>query len=126
MALLESYVAQPPPLYETEQGAIRVQGTRVSLDTVIYHYRDGRTPESIVQSYDTLKLRDVYAIIAYYLDNKEAVDAYIKRQEERGEENRRKFEALSPPGQSLQAKLAARKAEAQRAEAQQAEMERHA
>ena len=122
MALLESYVAQPP-LYETEQGAIRVQGTRVSLDTVIACFSQGYTAEDIVRSFDTLKLRDVYAIIAYYLDNKEAVDAYIKRQEEKGEEIRRKFEALSPPGQSLQAKLAARKAEAQKAEAQQAEME---
>ena len=116
MALLESYVAQPPPLYETDQGAIRVQGTRVSLDTVIYHYRDGRTPESIVQSYDTLKLRDVYAIIAYYLDNRDAVDTYLTRREAEAAELRREIEALYPPGESLQAKLAARKAEAQKAE----------
>ncbi len=126
MALLESYVAQPPPLYETEQGAIRVQGTRVSLDTVIACFSQGYTAENIVRSFDTLKLRDVYAIIAYYLDNKEAVDAYIKRQQEKGEEIRRRFEALSPPGQSLQAKLAARKAEAQKAEAQKAEAEQQA
>ena len=119
MALLESYVAQPPPLYETDQGAIRVQGTRVSLDTVIACFSQGYTAEDIVRSFDTLKLRDVYAIIAYYLDNKEAVDAYIKRQEEKGKEIRRKFEALSPPGQSLQAKLAARNAEAQKAETEQ-------
>ncbi len=108
MALLESYVAQPLPLYETDKGAIRVQGTRVSLDTVIYHYNNGRTPESIVQSFDTLKLRDVYAVIAYYLDNREAIDAYIKRQEEKGEEIRRKFEALHPQEPGLKAKLQAR------------------
>ncbi len=108
MALLESYVAQPPPLYETEQGAIRVQGTRVSLDTVVAYFNQGCTPEDIVRSFDTLKLRDIYAVIAYYLDNKEAVDAYIRRQEEKGEEVRRKFEALHPPEPNLKAKLQAR------------------
>lgn len=116
MALLESYIAQPPPLRELENGVIRIEGTRVSLDTVIAYFNQGYAVEDIVRSFDTLKLRDVYAVIAYYLDNKEAVDAYMKRQEEKGEEIRRKFEALSPPGHSLQAKLAARKAEAQKAE----------
>ena len=108
MALLESYVAQPPPLYEMDNGAIRVQGTRVSLDTVIAYFNHGYTAEDIVQSFDTLKLRDVYAVIAYYLDNREAVDAYIRRQEEKGEETRRKFEALHPQDQDLKAKLQAR------------------
>ena len=126
MALLESYIAQPPPLRELENGAVRIEGTRVSLDTVIACFHQGYTAEDIVRSFDTLKLRDVYLVIAYYLDNKEAVDDYMKRQQEKGEEIRRKFEALSPPGESLQAKLAARKAEAQKAEAQKAEMERQA
>ncbi len=119
MALLENYVAQPPPLYETEQGGIRIQGTRVSLDSVIAYFNQGYSAEDLVRAFDTLKLRDVYVVIAYYLDNKEVVDAYMKRQQEKGEEIRRKFEALSPPGQSLQAKLAARKAEAQKAEKEQ-------
>ncbi len=116
MALLESYVAQPPPLYETERGAIRVQGTRVSLDTVIACFNQGYTAEDIVRSFDTLKLRDVYAVIAYYLDNRDVVDAYIKRREAEAAEIRREIEALHLPGESLQAKLAARKAEAQKAE----------
>ncbi len=116
MALLESYVAQPPPLREMENGATRIEGTRVSPDSVIHHFNQGRSPEDIVRSFTTLKLRDVYLVIAYYLDNREAVDAYIQRQEEEGEKIRRKIEALSPPGQSLQAKLAVRKAEAQKAE----------
>lgn len=67
MALLESYVAEPPPLYETEQGAVRVRGTRASLDSVIHAYNSGETPEGIVRSFTTLKLRDVYAVITYLL-----------------------------------------------------------
>ena len=114
MALLESYVAQPPPLRELENGAIRVGDTRVSLDSVIHVFNQGYSAEEIVLSFSTLKLRDVYAVIAYYLDNREAVDAYIVRQEEKGEEIRHKFEALHPPAENLQAKLAARKAEQER------------
>lgn len=111
MALLESYVAQPPPLRELENGAIRVGDTRVSLDSVSHVFNQGYSAEEIVLSFSTLKLRDVYAVIAYYLDNREAVDAYIVRQEEKGEEIRRKFEALHPPDLDLRARLLARLAE---------------
>ena len=110
MALLESYVAEPPPLDETEQGAVRVRGTRVSLDSVISAYNSGATPEDIVRSFTTLKLRDVYAVITYYLDHRDVVEAYITRREAEASEIRKEIEASQPSGQSLQAKLAARKA----------------
>ena len=110
MALLESYVAEPPPLDETEQGAVRVRGTRVSLDSVIYAYNSGATPEDIVRSFTTLKLRDVYAVITYYLDHRDRVEAYITRREAEAAKIRKEIEANQPSGQSLQAKLAARKA----------------
>ncbi len=110
MALLESYVASPPPLYETEQGAIRVQGTRVSLDSVVYAYNTGATPESIVQSFTTLKLRDVYAVIAYYLDNREAVDAYLRRREAEADRIRKEIEANQPSNAEFRARLVARHA----------------
>lgn len=111
MALLENYVAEPPPLYETEQGAVRVRGTRVSLDTVIHAHNGGAAPEEIVRSYTTLTVRDVYAVITYYLDRRDAVDAYIARREDEANKARQQFEALYPLSQSLQEKLAARKAE---------------
>jgi uncharacterized protein (DUF433 family) len=111
MALLESYIAEPPPLYETEQGAVRVRGTRVSLESVIHAYNSGAAPKEIVQSFTTLNLRDVYAVITYYLDHKDMVDAYLARREKEVEAVRSQFTALYPPGQSLQSKLVARKAE---------------
>ena len=80
MALLESCIAQPPPR-ELENGAVRFEGTRVSLDSVIYCFNQGYTAEDVVRSFTTLILRDVYFMIAYYLDNREAVDAYIQWQE---------------------------------------------
>lgn len=108
MALLESYVAQPPPLDETEQGVIRLRGTRVTLDTVVYAYNSGMAPEDMVRSYDTLNLRDVYAAITYYLDHKVPVDAYIKRREAEAAELRQKIEASQPSNAEFRARLQAR------------------
>ena len=57
----------PVPLREDEHGAIRAGDTRVLLDLVIQEFRNGATPEAIVESYDALTLADVYAVITYYL-----------------------------------------------------------
>ena len=111
MALLESYLAQPPPLRELENGAVRIEGTRVSLDSVIICYNQGRTAEDIVRSFPTLKLRDVYLVIGYYLDNKAAVDAYIEKQEAEADELQRLIEANQPSNAEFRARLEARIAE---------------
>ncbi len=68
---------QPIPLQRDTDGAWRVGQTRVLLDLVIHAFNAGRTPEEIVQSYNTLHLEDVYAVIAYYLRNQVEVDAYL-------------------------------------------------
>ena len=73
---------QPVPLRKAEDGTWRVGNTRVLFDLVVYAFNNGRTPEEIVQSYDTLQLEDVYAVIAYYLANRSEVDNYLQEQEE--------------------------------------------
>src|SRR5437879_2771123 len=42
---------------------MRVGQTRVPLDTVVYAFNQGASPEEIVMSYPTLELGDVYAIV---------------------------------------------------------------
>ena len=111
MALLENYVTQPPPLRELENGVIRVGDTRVSPDSVIHAFNSGATPEDIIRSYDALQLRDVYAVIVYYLDHREAVDAYIARRRAEADELKRRIDAEQPLSRTLQARLSARKAE---------------
>lgn len=111
MALLESYVAQPPPFKELEDGTIRMRGTRVPLDAVVYSYKEGATPEDIVRSYTTLNLRDVYAAITYYLDNRSQVDAYLKKREAEADELQRVIEAGQPSNAEFRARLDARLAE---------------
>ena len=69
---------KPTPLRANEDGVILVGKTRVPLDTIVYAFQNGDTAEDIVAQYNALKLSDVYAVIAYYLDHQDAVDAYIK------------------------------------------------
>jgi uncharacterized protein (DUF433 family) len=95
------------PLREHAPGAYRVGNSRVSLDVVIGEYKNGADPESIVHAYDTLALADVYAVIAYYLANRDEVEAYLEASEAQAEELRREIEAKQP-GRELRAKLLAR------------------
>ncbi|MCE9556719.1 MAG: DUF433 domain-containing protein [Planctomycetes bacterium] len=67
----------PPPLEEDSQGVIRVKGTRIPLERVIDAFRAGDTPEQIAQDYDTLSIQQVYAVVNFYLQRREEVDAYL-------------------------------------------------
>jgi uncharacterized protein (DUF433 family) len=85
------------PLRVDAHGTIRIGRTRVTLETVVGTFEQGRTPEEICEDFDTLRVADIYAVIAYYLSNREAVDAYIRRQGEAGEAIRRKIGASRNP-----------------------------
>jgi len=69
-------------LVPTPQGGLRIGNTRVSLDSVVYAYRDGATPEEICQDYRALSLAQVYATIACYLNNRDQVDRYLENSEQ--------------------------------------------
>ena len=73
--------AKPVPLTSDPHGVLRVGDTRVSLDTVIFSFKQGSTPEEIVADYSTLELSDVYAVITYYLQNQAEVENYLQRRE---------------------------------------------
>jgi uncharacterized protein (DUF433 family) len=61
--------------------AYRVAGTRVSLDSIVYCFWNGDSPESIAQSFPVLTLEQVFGAIAYYLDHQDEIDEYIKQAE---------------------------------------------
>lgn len=73
---------QAIPLKADQDGVMRVGKTRVTLDTVVHAFEQGHTAEEIVSHYPTLRLADVYAVIAYYLNNKPEVHAYLWQQQE--------------------------------------------
>ena len=58
-----------------------LEGTRISLDSVVYYFLNGESPESIAQNFPILSLEQVYGAIAFYLANRELVDAYLKKGE---------------------------------------------
>lgn len=73
--------APPVPLRTDDHGVLRVGQTRVPLDTVVYAFNQGASPEEIVMSYPTLDLPQVYAVVNYYLYNRAEVDAYLRERE---------------------------------------------
>ncbi len=74
------------PFMTDEHGAIKIKGTRVPVDNIIGGYKRGETPEKIVENFDVLKLSDVYATIAYYLDNKDDLNIYLEKRETEAEQ----------------------------------------
>lgn len=58
-----------------------VEGTRISLDSIVYAFRKGSSPESIVQSFPLLTLEQVYGGITFYLANRAEIDAYLATEE---------------------------------------------
>ena len=86
-----------PILTTDADGVCRVAGTRVTLDSLVYAFRDGATPEEIVQRYPALELADAYEAVTHYLRHRSEVDDYLVRREAMAEgvraENERRFPA---------------------------------
>jgi len=72
---------------EKREGAYRISGTRVSLDSIVYAFLRGAAPESIAHSFPALTLEEIYGAIAFYLAHQTEIDAYLQ-------DGEREFEAL--------------------------------
>jgi uncharacterized protein (DUF433 family) len=108
-----SLQTRPVPLTTDAHGVMRIDDTRVSLDTVIFAFKQGATPEEIVADYSTLNLPDVYAVIAYYLQNRAEVEDYLRQREAQRDEAHREMEAHSPQA-GIRERLLARRQSAHR------------
>ena len=76
---------QETRLTVTADGTIRVGGSHVSLESVLYHFKMGAVPEEISQMFPSVQLADVYAVIAYYLSHLNVVEDYLRQQETDGD-----------------------------------------
>jgi uncharacterized protein (DUF433 family) len=65
------------PYVEQRNQAYWIEGTRISLDSVVYSFLNGESPESIAQNFPLLSLEQVFGAIAFYLANRDIVDAYL-------------------------------------------------
>ena len=96
------------PLWEDPPGVYRVGNSRVLLELVIRAFQRGQTLEGIVQSYDTLNLSDVYAVISYYLANPAPFNEYLRRCDQEAEAVRSKLEAAGMTNRVTAEELLAR------------------
>ena len=69
-------------IVKTSEGTYLIGKTRVSLDSVIYHFKLGATAEEIAQKFPALTLAEVYSAIAFYLSNRNEIEAYLRSQED--------------------------------------------
>ncbi len=71
---------------DKHQDCYRITGTRVSLDSIVYAFLDGDSPETIAHSFPLLTLEQVYGAITYYLSHRGEVEKHLLK-------NRAKFDA---------------------------------
>lgn len=87
----------PIPLITDASGVVRIQGTRVTLDTVVTAFLEGATAEEILEQYPSLQLSDIYTVLGYYLRHKTEVDAYLLERQRRASEVRQEAEKRFNP-----------------------------
>jgi len=76
---------------QQRDGGYYIAETRISLDSVVYAFNRGHSPERILEEFPLLlRLSSVYGAIAFYLDHKAEIDKYL-------EETEREFEASGVP-----------------------------
>jgi uncharacterized protein (DUF433 family) len=80
-----------------EYGVLRIGNTRVSLDSIVYAFRQGHETEAIRQQYSALSLEEVHGALAFYLANREEVDRYLLSQQQAWDQLRQQAEQQPHP-----------------------------
>ena len=75
---------------EERGGGLYLAGRRISLDSVVYAFKRGAAPESILRSFPLLTLEEIYGAITYYLSHQHEVDTYLEAGEAEFEALRRR------------------------------------
>lgn len=73
-------------IVKLDNGAYRITDSRVSLDSVVYAFLKGDSPETIAQNFPVLRLAEVYGALAWYLENQPEFDGYLSQADERAEQ----------------------------------------
>jgi uncharacterized protein (DUF433 family) len=69
-------------------GYVHVTGHRIGLQDVVHYYNEGYSPEGLLEAFPTLPLPLIHKIIAFYLENRAEVDAYVAASEAEMERQR--------------------------------------
>jgi uncharacterized protein (DUF433 family) len=92
---------------EQRDGGYFIEGTRVSLDSVVHAFLRGESPEGIAESFPALALEQIFGALTFYTANREVVDRYLS-------EERREFEMLRQEARRKNPALHAKLADARR------------
>ncbi|MGA2593792.1 MAG: DUF433 domain-containing protein [Bryobacteraceae bacterium] len=85
------------PMATGADGAIRVSGTRVTLDSIVLAFNDGATPEEIAQQYPAVPLADIYHLIGYCLRHAAEIEEYLRKRQRESHEIQQQNEARWKP-----------------------------
>jgi uncharacterized protein (DUF433 family) len=94
------------PYIEERDGGLYLKGSRVSLESVVYSFKEGYAPDVIrTEHFPSLSLPQIYRAIAFYLDNQVQVDRYLKESEREWDEMESRGVSLSVANPALAARL---------------------
>ena len=93
IAMIQLKQHQSVVFLQEEDGTARLVGSRIPIDTLVGAFKKGATAEQIQDSFPSLSLREIYSVIAYYLEHQDDVDAYLKERREQADALRNDIEA---------------------------------
>jgi uncharacterized protein (DUF433 family) len=76
------------PLTQDAKGRYVIRGAKVPLEPVLNAYKRGYSAERIASQYSGIEIRDIYAVLAHYHDNRKELDNYLEEQNHISEEYR--------------------------------------
>ena len=68
----------PREYVERKGDGYRIRGSRVSLESIILPFREGLSPETLVDEFPTLSLEQIYGAITFYLGHRAEIESYLK------------------------------------------------
>ena len=86
----------PKDYVDQRNGGYYVTGTRVSLDSVVYAFLRGESPEGIADSFPALNLEQIFGALAYYEANRPEIDRYLEAGRVEFEELRQQWRRNHP------------------------------
>jgi uncharacterized protein (DUF433 family) len=81
---------------ELRNGCYYVEGSRVSLASIVFRFMDGASPETIREDFPALTLEQVYGAVAFFLGHEEEVEANLRETEKQWEGFRKTADPLPP------------------------------
>jgi len=82
----DTMLAQSPDICG---GRIRIDGTRITVHRIAVLYKQGQSPEEIIQTYPQLSLAQIYSALAYYHANCDEIEPELVADDRRYDESPR-------------------------------------